>query len=111
MWERVYFGSLTTVSIDSTKARKGVLAVNVHCARSANTLTTRAAESQRRVDFVLNLDEGIEDLASRTCACIVGESAFKGKERTDGNCTIGPVWFKSMLKDCRVGLTAGSSGF
>ena len=42
-------------------AGEGVDAVDVHGAAAANPLPARAAERQRRVDLVLDHDEGVED--------------------------------------------------
>ena len=43
-----------------TQASKSVDTVNVHGARTANTLSARAAESESWVDFVLDADERIQ---------------------------------------------------
>jgi hypothetical protein len=43
-----------------TQASQGVNTVDVHSARTTDTLTARAAESQSRVNFVLNTDESVE---------------------------------------------------
>lgn len=62
MREGVDLGVLATVTVDSAKAGKGVLTVNVHGARSADTLTARTTESEGGVDLILNFDESIENL-------------------------------------------------
>lgn len=43
-----------------TQAGQGVDAVNVHRARSADTLSATSAECEGRVDLVLDANEGIE---------------------------------------------------
>jgi len=43
-----------------TQASQGVNTVDVHGARTTDTLTARAAESQSRIDFVLNTDESVQ---------------------------------------------------
>mmetsp|Transcript_22041 Transcript_22041/g.70405 ORF Transcript_22041/g.70405 Transcript_22041/m.70405 type:complete len:263 (+) Transcript_22041:183-971(+) len=47
--------------IDVGKAGQGVATVDVHGARAADALTARAAEGERRVLLVLDLDERIKD--------------------------------------------------
>lgn len=44
-----------------TQAGEGVGAVDVHGARTADTLTARAAEGKGRVELILDADEGVED--------------------------------------------------
>lgn len=58
-WGRVFEGE-TPGHISHTQASQGVDTVNVHGARTADTLTARAAESQSRVEFVLNTDQGVQ---------------------------------------------------
>lgn len=47
--------------IEALQAGQRVGAINVHCARAANALTAGAAKRQSRIDFVLDLNEGIEN--------------------------------------------------
>src|SRR4029079_5305962 len=47
--------------VDCSRAGQTVRAFHVHRARSANALRTRAAEGQRRVDLILDLDQCVED--------------------------------------------------
>ena len=49
------------VAVNAAKAGKGVDAINVHGARTADTLTARSSEGERGVDLVLDLDQGVED--------------------------------------------------
>ena len=65
MWERVDLGILACITVDSAKTCQGVLAVDVHGAGTANAFTARATESERGVNFVLDFDKGIQDLARR----------------------------------------------
>lgn len=60
--KRIYLGVGTAVAFDSAQARKGVLPVDVHGARTADTFTARATEGEGRIHFVLDFDKGIEDL-------------------------------------------------
>jgi hypothetical protein len=62
MWERINLGVFILVAVDATKACKSILPVDIHGTRAANSLSARAAEGQGGIDFVLNLDQGIEDL-------------------------------------------------
>ena len=62
--KRIYFAVLGTFTVDSAEASKGVLAVNVHSAGSADTLAARATESERWVNLIFYFDECIEDLDS-----------------------------------------------
>ena len=62
MREGVDLGVLARVTVDTAQAGEGVLAVDVHGTRAADALAARAAERQRRVDLVLDLDERIENL-------------------------------------------------
>ena len=62
MGQRVDLRAGATLAVDPAEAGKRVLAVDVHGAGAADTLTARASEGQRRVHLVLDLDERIEDL-------------------------------------------------
>ena len=62
--KRIYFAVLGALTVDSAEAGKGVLAVNVHSAGSADTLAARATESERWVDLIFDFDECIENLDS-----------------------------------------------
>lgn len=104
MRERVDLGVFGS-TVNAAEAGKGVLAVDVHGARPADALSARPTESQRRVDVILNFDERIENLYSFV-------SKKKGvRIRIRGGHTMGPVWLRSIVYDCRVGFLAGSSGF
>lgn len=61
-----------------TKTRKGVLSVDVHGTASANTFTAASSESERRVDLVLDSDQGIQNHGSSLVKinCIVLHSRF-----------------------------------
>lgn len=56
MGKGVDLGRRVAVLGDAAETGKGVDAVNVHGARTADTLTARAAESKRGVLLVLDLD-------------------------------------------------------
>lgn len=56
MGQWIYFGILARISINPTQACQGVLTVDIHGARPADALTTRAAKRERRIDFVLDLN-------------------------------------------------------
>ena len=64
MRKRVDFAVLGALTVDSAEASKGVLAVNVHSAGSADTLAARATKSERWVDLIFDFDECIENLDS-----------------------------------------------
>lgn len=46
---------------NSAQACQGVLAVDVHGTASTNTLSATPSEGQRRIDLVLDLDQGVQD--------------------------------------------------
>ena len=46
---------------DLRQAGQTVLAIDVHGARTADTLTTRSSESKRGVLLVLDLEQSVED--------------------------------------------------
>lgn len=52
---------LSCGSVNSAETCQGVLSVDVHGARSANSLSARPSEGQCRVHLVLNLDDGIKN--------------------------------------------------
>lgn len=62
MWQRIDLRILRCVSVNAAQAGEGVLAVDVHGARAADTFSAGASESERRVDFVLDFDESVENL-------------------------------------------------
>jgi hypothetical protein len=62
MRERIDFCVLAFISVDATEAGKGILAVDVHRTRAADTLSARATKSERWVYFILYLDECIQNL-------------------------------------------------
>src|SRR5690606_2607692 len=47
--------------INALRAGKRVPAINIHGAGTANAFAAGTAESQRLIDFVLDLDEGVEN--------------------------------------------------
>ena len=51
---------------DLGKAGKTVLAVDVHGARTANTLTARSSKSKGRVNLVLDLEKSIQHHGTTT---------------------------------------------
>ena len=51
---------------DLGKAGKTVLAVDVHGARTANTLTARSSKSKGRVNLVLDLEKSIQNHGTTT---------------------------------------------
>jgi hypothetical protein len=62
--EWVDFRVLALGAVDAAEARECVLAIDVHRTRATDTLAARATEGERRVDLVLDLDEGVEDHGS-----------------------------------------------
>ena len=76
---------LAPVAVDPAEARQRVLAVDVHGARAADTLTAGPTERQCRVQFVLDLDERIEDLLLQVAMvaeeCVGREEEGEGLER------------------------------
>lgn len=62
MRKRVNLGVLARFPIYATEAGKGILTVNIHRARAADTLSAGTAEGECRVNFVLNFDERIKNL-------------------------------------------------
>jgi hypothetical protein len=77
--ERIYLCVLVFTAVDATETGESVLAVNVHGARAADTLSTRAAESECWVDFILDFDECIKSLR-------VGRMSRNPVWRTQGEC-------------------------
>src|SRR4029079_6082490 len=47
--------------LQAPQAREGIGSVDGHRARAADTLAARAAEGERRVDLILDLDESVEN--------------------------------------------------
>lgn len=62
MRQRINLGRLALVAVDPAETSERVLAVDVHGAGSADTLTAGTAEGEGRVDFVLDLDECVQHL-------------------------------------------------
>lgn len=60
MRKRVDLGGLGRVPVDSAQAGEGVDTVDVHGARTTDSLSARPSERERRVDLVLDLDERVE---------------------------------------------------
>lgn len=46
---------------DLRQAGQTVLAIDVHGARTANTLTARSSEGEGVIELVLDLEQGVED--------------------------------------------------
>ena len=65
MRQRINLGR-AGVAVDATQACESILPVDVHCTRATNSLTARSSECQRRVHFVLDLDERVKDLHKTT---------------------------------------------
>lgn len=63
--ERVDLRVLARVAIDAAEACEGVLPVDVHGAGAAYTLAAGAAESECRINFILDLDECVKNLQGR----------------------------------------------
>lgn len=62
MRQRVNLAILRRVPINPTQTREGVLPINVHRARPTDPLPAGPPEGECGVNFVLDLDERIEDL-------------------------------------------------
>lgn len=54
--------SVLSLPVYTAQARKRVLPVNVHGARAANALSTRASEGEGGIHLILNLDERVKNL-------------------------------------------------
>ena len=59
--EGVDLGSTMRFVCDAAEAGKGIDSIDVHGTGAANTLTTRSAEGEGGVHFVLDTDEGVEN--------------------------------------------------
>ena len=66
MWEWVNLDVLARIPVDATQACQRVLPIDIHRAGATDTLPAGAAKSYRGVNFVLNFDEGIENLRSKS---------------------------------------------
>jgi len=64
VWKWVNLGVLR-VSVNSAEARKSILSVYVHGARSTNTLSARPSEGECGVDFVFDFYQRVENLLVR----------------------------------------------
>lgn len=62
MREGIDLDILSRVSVDAAQASEGVLPVYVHRTRATNAFSARAAERQSGIDFILDLDECIQNL-------------------------------------------------
>jgi hypothetical protein len=60
--ERVDLGGFGGSAVDAAEAGEGVLAVDVHGAGAADAFAAGKVEGGGRVEFVLDFDEGVEDL-------------------------------------------------
>lgn len=87
----VNFGVLVRGSVDSAETRKSILSVDVHSTRPADTLSARPPEGKRGVDLVFNFDQRVENLW--------GRSQRRTALRDEGELTMGPHWFKSIVYD------------
>lgn len=47
--------------VDSLQASQGVSTIDVHGAATTDALSTTPSESERRIDFIFDLDKGIKD--------------------------------------------------
>ena len=79
--KRIDLGVLAGVPVDSAKARKGVLAVDVHGARATDTLTTGSAEGESRVHLILDLDECVEHLGIVRQLCMLQHAYTRTNHR------------------------------
>ena len=59
VWQRVDLG--ITRLLDPAQARQRVDAIDVHGARSANSLPATSSEGQSGILFVLDFDQGVQD--------------------------------------------------
>ena len=62
VWKRVNLGDLALVTVDAAETGERVLAVDVHGARTTDAFSAGATEGESGVNFVLDLDEGVQDL-------------------------------------------------
>lgn len=79
MRKRVNLGVFARIPINMAETCEGVLAVNVHGTRAADTLSAGAPESEGGVDFILDLDERVEHLRIRKRTC----QSVKATRRAD----------------------------
>ena len=68
MRKRIDLCVLIFAAVDATETGEGILAVDVHRARAADTLATRATKGECWIYFILDLDERIKNLGGMTCA-------------------------------------------
>jgi hypothetical protein len=103
----VNLGRLGRVSVDPAEAREGVDTVDVHGARSTDTLSARASEGEGRVDLVLNSNQSVQNYTyhgttsksasdrgdGRSVSKLVRREEGKGEEGREGKASapIGPV--------------------
>jgi len=79
--KRIDLGVLASVSVDPAEASEGVLAVDVHGARAADTFTTGSAEGESRVHLVLDLDESVEHLDNIRQLCVLQHAYTRTNHR------------------------------
>jgi hypothetical protein len=63
--KRINLGLLSRISVYATKTSEGILTVDIHRARAADTLSARTTEGECGVHFVLDFDECIKNLLQK----------------------------------------------
>jgi len=78
MRQWVDFGVLSGISVYPAQTRKGVLAVDVHGAGTANSFSTGTPEGESWVDLIFYFNQGIQDHRPRLVEidCVRLESWF-----------------------------------
>jgi len=61
VWEWVDLADLTAVLVDSREASQVVLAIDIHRAAAANSLSAGSSEAQSRILLILDLDKCIQN--------------------------------------------------
>lgn len=62
MRKRIDLGIFSRVSVYATETGEGILTIDIHRARTTDTLSARTTEGERGVDFILDLDECVKNL-------------------------------------------------
>jgi hypothetical protein len=65
MRKRVNLGIFGRVSVYATETGESILTIDIHRARTTDTLSARTTEGERGVDFILDFDECVKNLMQR----------------------------------------------
>jgi len=61
VWEWIDFADLAAVLVDSREASQVILAIDVHRATAANSLSARSSKTQSRILLIFDFDECIQN--------------------------------------------------